>query len=112
MNKTVKILALVSVISLVFLSGSALAQEKEWQKAQQLGKGCTLCAPYEAKAWDTFEATWLIGYRVWSPGGMPLGQISNFVIDQANGRIATGHPFWCLRYWSHKVVAVPYSSHR
>ncbi len=109
MNKTVKILALVSVISFVFLSGRALAQEKEWQKAQQLGKGCTMCAPYEAKAWDTFEASWLIGYRVWSPNGIPLGQISNFVIDQANGRIAlvilSG-----VSGIGDKVVAVPYSA--
>jgi len=109
MKKTVKILALVSMISFVFLSVSALAQEKEWQKAQQLGKGCTMCAPYEAKAWDTFEASWLIGYQVFSPGGMPLGQISNLVLDQENGRVAMVI-LSDVPGLGHKFVAVPYSS--
>jgi sporulation protein YlmC with PRC-barrel domain len=39
--------------------------------------------------WNTTEASTLIGYRVYSSNGVyDLGQISNLVIDQSNGRVA------------------------
>jgi sporulation protein YlmC with PRC-barrel domain len=69
MGKTLRIIAWVSVLGLVFLGSSALGQQRDW---------------------NCFEASWLIGYPVYTPSGKmtPLGQISNLVIDQSNGRIA------------------------
>jgi len=69
MGKTLRIIAWVSVLSLVFLGSSALGQQRDW---------------------NCFEASWLIGNLVHPPPGrnVELGQISNLVIDESNGRIA------------------------
>jgi sporulation protein YlmC with PRC-barrel domain len=69
MEKTLRIIAWVSVLSLVLLGGSALGQQRDW---------------------SCVEASWLIGYRAFPPHGwtVELGQITSLVIDQSNGRIA------------------------
>ena len=87
MNKTVKILALVFVFSFVFLRSSSFA-EQDWQKAQVLGPAGAVCAPYQQTGWNTFEAGWLIGQRVYSPLGGGLGQIEDLMIDRTDGHIA------------------------
>jgi sporulation protein YlmC with PRC-barrel domain len=72
----IPILVLCS-LSFVLTSSGALAQGQ----AQSSGI-------YHVANWETFEAKWLIGREVWSPSGMKLGEISNFVIDQENERVA------------------------
>jgi sporulation protein YlmC with PRC-barrel domain len=79
MNKTVRILMLVSIFSLFLFGSSTFAGV--WQKAE-------VGAIYHPMGWDTFEASWLIGYRVYSPLGEELGQIEDLMIDRANGHIA------------------------
>jgi sporulation protein YlmC with PRC-barrel domain len=43
---------------------------------------------YHSMGWDTYEAGWLIGHRVYSRLGGELGQIDNLMIDRTDGRIA------------------------
>ena len=77
MNKTVKILMLVSIFGLFLFGNSVFAKE--------LGKD----AMSRPAGWETFEASWLIGHKVYSPYyGETLGQIDNLMIDRANGHIA------------------------
>lgn len=85
MNKTGKIVvALASVFCLVLLGGSAFAQEYSEQFP-----GGTVGAIYQPVGrFDTFEASWMIGYEVTDNHGGTLGQISSFIIDKTNGRIA------------------------
>jgi len=84
MNKTGKmVVALASVFCFVLLGGSAFAQGYS-----QEFPGGTVGAFYQAKGWDTFEGSWMIGYEVTDTDGGSLGQISSFVIDNTNGRIA------------------------
>jgi sporulation protein YlmC with PRC-barrel domain len=61
--------------------------------------------------WNTFEASSLIGYQVWSPitGSNVLGQISDLVIDQSNGRIALVVLSDVPGFGAEKVAA-PYAS--
>lgn len=80
MNKTVKILVLISIFSL-FLFGSNRVFAKEWIKGEA-------GAIYHPMGRDRYEASWLIGQRVDGRAGNYLGQISNLVIDQANDRVA------------------------
>ena len=83
MNKTKTILlALGSVFFLILLGGSAfpLGVSEEFPQA-------TREAVYPPKAWNAYEASWLIGHPVTSTTGA-LGQISSLVIDETNGRIA------------------------
>ena len=80
MNRTVKILTLVSIFSLFLFGSSAFAQE--------CGPGATVGMNYHPMSWDTVEASWLIGQRVYSPLDRDLGQIEDLMIDRANGRIA------------------------
>jgi sporulation protein YlmC with PRC-barrel domain len=79
MNKTVKILTVVSIFSL-FLFGS-YAFAGGWQNAR-------VGASYHLMGSDRFEASWLIGQRVNGRAGDYIGQISNLVIDQDNNRVA------------------------
>jgi sporulation protein YlmC with PRC-barrel domain len=124
MNKTVKILTLVSIFTLFLFGSSAFAQGSksafkqefpritvgvnyhpagEFPRASSIG--------YHSRGWDIYDASWLIGYRVYSPLGMGgvLGQIDNLMIDRANGRIAmvilSGAKGFGARY-----VAVPFSA--
>jgi sporulation protein YlmC with PRC-barrel domain len=85
MDKTAKILVtLASVFCLVLLGGSVLADEYS-----QEFPGGTVGAIYEPMGqFDTFEASWLIGHYVTDAHAGSLGQISSFVIDNTNGRIA------------------------
>jgi sporulation protein YlmC with PRC-barrel domain len=85
MNKKGKIIvALASVFGLVLLGGSAFAQGYS-----QEFPGGTVGASYQPVGrFDTFEASWMIGYEVTDDHGGTLGQISRFVIDNTNGRIA------------------------
>jgi sporulation protein YlmC with PRC-barrel domain len=81
MNKTVKILMLVSIFSLFLFGNSSLF-------ARELSKG-EVGAMSQPASWETFEASWLIGHKVYSPYyGETLGQVDNVMIDRANGRIA------------------------
>jgi sporulation protein YlmC with PRC-barrel domain len=79
MNKTLKILTLVSVFSLFLFGSSAFAAG--WQNVRA-------GASYHLMGSRRFEATWLIGQTVNGRAGDYLGQISNLVIDQDNNRIA------------------------
>jgi sporulation protein YlmC with PRC-barrel domain len=88
MNKTVKILAVISIFSFLFLASSSFAQEREYQKANRLGPLVTVCVPYERTGLELSEASWLIGQRVYSPLGGELGQIDDLMIDRTNGQIA------------------------
>lgn len=102
MNKTKSlIIALVSTLSLVFWGGSALAQGGMSTFEQQYPQGVVgtnyhptgefpeaSSVGYHPTGWDTFEASWLIGHRVYSPLQGELGQIEDLMIDSANGRIA------------------------
>jgi sporulation protein YlmC with PRC-barrel domain len=82
------IITLVSILSLIVWGGSALATPRSW---------------------DTFEASWLIGHRVYSPLQGELGQIEDLMIDSANGRITlvilSGVPGFAAGY-----VAAPFSA--
>jgi sporulation protein YlmC with PRC-barrel domain len=80
MNKTVKILMLVSIFSL-FLFGNSSVFAKELSQGE-------VGAMSQPTSWETFEASWLIGHLVYSPLGNELGQIDNLMIDRANGHIA------------------------
>ena len=68
MNKKIMTIFALMFFSMMFVGGRAFAQT----------------------GWNTTEASRLIGYQVWSPitGEYGLGQISDLVIDQSNGRIA------------------------
>jgi sporulation protein YlmC with PRC-barrel domain len=67
MNKKLMILFALTLFSLMFVGGRAFAQ----------------------MGWNTMNASTLIGYRVYSPNGAyELGEISNLVIGQSNGRVA------------------------
>jgi sporulation protein YlmC with PRC-barrel domain len=84
MNKTGKIvIALGAIFCLVLLGSSAFSKEyyPEFQRA-------TVGAIYQPTGWNTYGASWLIGHQVTTPEGATLGQISSFVIDRANGRVA------------------------
>ena len=72
--------------------------------------GGTCFTSLQPTGWNTFEASWLIGQTVRSPDWEGnLGQISNLVIDQANGRIALVI-LSDVPYLGAKHVAIPYSS--
>ena len=80
MNKTKYLLvAAVAVFSLVLWSGSSLAQE--WAEGN-------VQSYYQPRGWDTFEAGWLVGHRVYSPIGGDLGQIADLLIDRSDGHVA------------------------
>jgi sporulation protein YlmC with PRC-barrel domain len=79
MNKTVRILTLVSIFSLFLFGSSTLALT--WVKAEAGGIN-------PPTGWDRYEASWLIGQRVYSPVGGELGQIDNLMIDSTDGHIA------------------------
>jgi sporulation protein YlmC with PRC-barrel domain len=77
MNKTVKILMLVSIFSL-FLFGNSSVFAQGWNSEMS-----------QSGHWKSIEASWLIGHQVYSPYyGQSIGQIDNLMIDRANGRIA------------------------
>ena len=71
--------------------------------------GSTCFTSLQPTGWNTFEASWLIGQTVWSPNGDSLGQISNLVIDQENGRIALV-VLSDVPNLGAKHVAIPYDS--
>jgi sporulation protein YlmC with PRC-barrel domain len=106
MNKMTKIVVgLGSIFFLILLGSSAYSQEYSNQFITAPVGGV-----YQPVGWSTFEASWLIGQTVRSPGwGTPLGQISNLVIDQANGRIALVI-LSDVPNLGAEQVAVPYSS--
>jgi sporulation protein YlmC with PRC-barrel domain len=79
MNKTVKILTLVSIFSLFLFGSNAFAAG-----LQNVRVG----ASYHLMGSERFEATWLIGQTVNGRAGDYIGQISNLIIDQANDRVA------------------------
>jgi sporulation protein YlmC with PRC-barrel domain len=84
MNKTRKILIVLgSIFCLVLLGGSAFSQGYSTEFPEAIVGGT-----YQPMGWNTYEASWLIGHRVTTPEGGTLGQISSFVIDRANGRVA------------------------
>ena len=108
MKKITYVVAVVSVFGLVFLGGSSFAQNL-WNPGAGPGPQMSMCALYQATGWDLFEANWLIGHDVESPTGGTLGQISDLVIDQANGRIALV-VLSNVEHLGAKEVAIPYSS--
>ncbi|NWG02837.1 MAG: PRC-barrel domain-containing protein [Syntrophaceae bacterium] len=80
MNKKVKILMVISIFGLA-LFGSSKVFAKEWIK----GEAGAMSQP---TAWETFEASWFIGHRVYSPLGVELGQIDDLMIDRTDGHIS------------------------
>jgi sporulation protein YlmC with PRC-barrel domain len=122
MNKTVKILTLVSIFSLFLFGSSAFAQGSKTTFEQQYPEGIVAMnshptgefpvatsVGYHSTGWDTFRGGWLIGHSVNSPLGEELGQIDNLMIDRANGRIAlvilSG-----VEGFGAKYVAAPFSA--
>jgi sporulation protein YlmC with PRC-barrel domain len=88
MNRIEKILIVLALVfCLVPFGSSVFAQGSARQWAQRFPEG-TVGAMYQPSGWDTFEASWLIGYQVTTPREGYLGQISSLVIDNRNGRIA------------------------
>jgi hypothetical protein len=81
MNKTKYILIVaVAVLSLTLLGSRSFAQTSVWTEGSVQGG-----APAQA----TFNASWLIGYRVYSPVYLGnLGQITDLLIDRCDGRVA------------------------
>ncbi len=80
MNKTVKILMLVSIFSLFLLGSNSL-----FAKQLSRGKGGAI---YHPMGWSRYEASWLIGQTVNGRAGNYIGQISNLIIDRTNDRVA------------------------
>jgi sporulation protein YlmC with PRC-barrel domain len=87
MNKTLKILTLVSIFSLFLFGSSAFAQGGRSAFAQEYPRE-TVGVNYKPMGSDTFESSWLIGHRVYSPLGGELGQIEDLMIDRTDGHIA------------------------
>ena len=87
MNKTKSlIIALVFIFSLILLGSSAFAQGGSSAFGQNYRE--TSSVGYHSMGWDTFEAGWLIGHRVYGPqGGGEIGQIEDLMIDRANGHV-------------------------
>jgi len=81
MNKTEKILVVLALVFCLVPFGSSAF-------AQGYGAEAVVGAMYQPSGWDTFEGSWLIGHQVMTSGGGYLGQISSFVIDDTNGRVA------------------------
>jgi len=83
-NKTKRVLvALGSVFCLVLLGSNAFSQG-----LSELYPPITVGATFLPMGWSSYEASQLIGHHVTTPTGATLGQISSFVIDKTNGRIA------------------------
>ena len=95
MNKTGKILiVLSSVLSLVLIGSSAFAQAQFFDEPfapspvrSETPTAETVCE-YRAGAFNTFEASWLIGHQITDTQGGYLGEVSSLVIDNTNGRIS------------------------
>jgi sporulation protein YlmC with PRC-barrel domain len=80
MNKTKYLFIMaVSIFSLVVWSASSFGEN--WTEG-------TVQGYYMAKGWNTYEAGWLIGHRVYSPVGGDLGYISDLMIDRDDGHVA------------------------
>jgi sporulation protein YlmC with PRC-barrel domain len=102
MNKTVKILTVVSIFTLFLFGSSAFAQGSGRAFAREFPEATVgvnyhptgefpeiTGGNYHPLASSTFDARWLIGQMVYTPiDGTPLGQISNLVIDNTNERVA------------------------
>jgi sporulation protein YlmC with PRC-barrel domain len=108
MKKMTYVVAVISILSLVLLGGSSFAQSLV-PPQQVLGEPVPVCALPEKTGWDLFGANWLIGHEVDSPMGATLGQISDLVIDPADGRIALV-VLSDVEHLGTKEVAIPYSS--
>jgi sporulation protein YlmC with PRC-barrel domain len=84
MNSLTKIfIGLGSIFCLVLLGSGVFSQaySDEFPTAEVGGV-------YQPMGWNTFQASWLIGHQVETTTGATLGQISSFVVDRTNGRIA------------------------
>jgi sporulation protein YlmC with PRC-barrel domain len=95
------IIALFSVFSLIAWGGSSLAQGDKSVFEQQYPGGTVginyhatgefpgaSSVGYQPMDWDTFQASSLIGHRVYSPLQGELGHVEDLMIDSANGRVA------------------------
>lgn len=135
MNKMIT-RATIMAFSMIFFAGSSFAQENMgyseftgaepaatygamdqptseyiWSEFEGAKPAATYGAMSQSMGWDTIEASSLIGYQVWSPrtGSTELGQISDLVVDQSNGRIALV-VLSDVPGLGTKKVAVPYAS--
>jgi sporulation protein YlmC with PRC-barrel domain len=88
MNKTEKILVVLALVFCLLPFGSSAFAQGYGREFAQRFPGAGVGAIYQPNGWDTFEASWLIGHQVMTSRGGYLGQISSFVIDNTNGRIA------------------------
>jgi sporulation protein YlmC with PRC-barrel domain len=104
-NKTKRVLvALGSVFCLVLLGSNAFSQRLSEQYPP-----ITMGATFQPMGWSSYEASQLIGHHVTTPTGAILGQISRFVIDKTNGRIAL-IILSDVPNIGGEVLAIPYSS--
>jgi hypothetical protein len=98
MDKVKYLMIIVALaFSLVFWSSSSFGQE--WVEG-------TVQSYYQPRGWETSEASWLIGHMVYSPAGGYLGQISDFLIDKADGHVALVI-FSDVPWYGDRYVAAP-----
>lgn len=110
MDKTRKIVVVLgSVFCLVLLGSTAFAQPFAPAGEPEMFCPPQICFNYRAVGYHTFEASWLIGYRVTDTHGGSLGQISSLVIDNTNGRIALV-VLSDVPNLGDKQLAIPYNS--
>lgn len=79
---------IVSILSLFLLGSSAFAQPFTPAAGPEMWFPPQTCFNCPVTGWATPEASWLIGHQVTDTQGGYLGEISSFVIDNTNGRIA------------------------
>ncbi len=122
-----KIMITAVICSLVIIGGTAFAASgrtgaSAWKEPNLSAPGYGLSNPgepnpvghtcftsFQPTGWDLFEASWLIGHEVSGMDDSYLGQISNLVVDQSNGRIALVI-LSDVPGFGAKSVAVPYRS--
>jgi len=104
MNRLTKLIAVVAVFGLLFASAYVYAQEKGMTYREYSDDHGALSAP---RNWSPYTASFLVGHRVYGGGSWELGTISDFIIDQTNGRVALVILSDVPEYGTHKV-AIPF----
>jgi sporulation protein YlmC with PRC-barrel domain len=70
------------ILGVAFFAGNSYSQE--WQMEEVTGYTQSMM-----KGWDITPGSHMLGSQLWSEGGLPRGQISDLVIDRADGRITS-----------------------
>jgi len=109
MNKIGKILVMLGfVFCLILLGGSAFAEDFVPPEPEMFIPPQAICE-YRPGAFNTFEASWLIGHQVTDTESGYLGEISSLIIDNTNGRIALV-VLSDVPNLGNKLLAIPFSS--